>query len=174
MFVCGQNRIRCPFGSKISEKSWKSSTFGPNRATRSPIRTKFGSDRAVQGLCWLGYPNEASVKISDQSITNSWCKVSRKKKKEERKWERRNRWTHLNTINPLWGRGFKKHTVQQKQNIYIQFSGSFRFVFVRDYRVSLTFSWVFINFILIRIQGKWNYLLVLTEKVSDVFLLYWK
>ncbi len=47
-------------------------------------------------------PNEASVKISDQSITNSWCKVSRKKKEE-----RRNRRTNPNTINPLWGRGFK-------------------------------------------------------------------
>ncbi len=45
---------------------------------------------------------DASVKISGQSVTNSWCKVSRKRKKKER----RNRRTNPNT-NPLWGRGLK-------------------------------------------------------------------
>ncbi len=45
-------------------------------------KNKFGSDQATQGLLSLGSPNEASVKISDKSITNSWCKVGRKKKEE--------------------------------------------------------------------------------------------
>ncbi len=40
-------------------------------------KNRLGS--GCQRLTFIGVPNEASVKISDHAITNSWCKVGRKK-----------------------------------------------------------------------------------------------